>query len=210
MEQRARANEKVDRTVREGVLDRLTHLGWHVRVVEGNAPAGGALMPEAKPILFSGQMLAGRKTQTRRVLSPDNIRLMRGGVYEPIVTYTPDKDQLRDALHEAQNMRMIDGILTWHQNPEYADGEPVGPVIHPWMARLKYSTGDLLWVRETIWQASPYPGVSPCGEPDESWRWSSRLVHYAANGNPPNCAESTEPKACATELSLRPIHMPSG
>jgi len=44
--------------------------------------------------------------------------------------------------------------------------------------------GDRLWVRETWWNAEGYPGSYPSGEPMPPSR--SRLVHYAANGDPPD------------------------
>lgn len=85
---------------------------------------------------------------------------------------------------------------------------------------LRYKPGNLLWVRESIWQASPYPGTDPSGEPDESGRWSSRLVHYAGDGEPPNCANRhygptglhngafAAPDPYAVWLRRPAIHMP--
>lgn len=84
----------------------------------------------------------------------------------------------------------------------------------------KAKPGDRLYVRESIWQASPYPGTSPSGEPDESGRWSSHLVHHAADGNPPNCANRyygpnglrggafAAPDPYAVWLQRPSIHMP--
>ncbi|MCV0371109.1 hypothetical protein [Filomicrobium sp.] len=105
------------------------------------------------PILFSGPMVCALlreiekpgtgKTQTRRVLSPDNIRFMRGGINEPIVKCTPTKEMLAEALEGARNMRLIEHVLTW-------DCPGAGYV----MANLKYAPGDLLWVRET-WCEGP-------------------------------------------------------
>lgn len=52
----------------------------------------------------------------------------------------------------------------------------------------KCQPGDRLWVRENIWQASSYPGTPPSGEPEpNAWCWGD-LFHYAADGDPPNCA----------------------
>jgi len=116
-----------------------------------------------RPILFSGPMvralLEGRKTQTRRVLKP-----------QPEIFQTsegPCEVSINTCDYRSRPRLQLGRVITKQEIP--------------------YAVGDALWVREQIWQASPYPGTLPCGEPDESCRWSSRLVHYAADGDPPNC-----------------------
>jgi len=87
--------------------------------------------------------------------------------------------------------------------------------------KVSFVPGDRLWVRENIWQASPYPGTLPSGDVDKSAKWSSRLVHYAADGSPPNCANRhygldglrsgggfAAPDPYAVWLQRPPIHMP--
>jgi hypothetical protein len=105
------------------------------------------------PILFQGLMVqeilneienpGTGKTQTRRALSPENIRFMRGGINEPIVKYKPSRECLSEALANARNMRFIEHVLTW----DCAGGSYV-------MANLTYEVGDVLWVRET-WCRGP-------------------------------------------------------
>lgn len=76
-----------------------------------------------KPILFSAPMiraiLAGTKTQTRRVL-----KTPRGCPKDYV--YTPGG--------------LVDPAMGWWQNPKY---DRVG-----WSSELPYSPGDRLWVRE--------------------------------------------------------------
>lgn len=100
-------------------------------------------MSAVRPILFSAPMvralLAGDKTQTRRVLSPGNIRFWRGGINEPIMKYKPSAAQLNLALSGARNVRFLGHVLTW----DCADGCYV-------MSNVTYAPGDLLWVRETF------------------------------------------------------------
>lgn len=109
--------------------------------------------------------------------------------------------------------------LAWRGTMEPRVGAAMLPIKKPspWQ-RVK--PGDRLFVRENIWQASPYPGTLPSGEPDESTKWSSRLVHYAADGNPPNCANRhygpdglrngafAAPDPYAVWLQRPSIHMP--
>lgn len=143
-----------------------------------------------KPTLFTGPMVRGLirevehpgtgKTQTRRLLSPDNVRFMRGGVTEPIVKYTPTKDMLAEALDGATKMRLIDQFfLTWN----CPDGSYVN-------ANLKYEVGDLLWVRETWRTAQCMDALSPkaiekkCAEAGYRKPWAP--VAFEADGQSDN------------------------
>lgn len=110
-------------------------------------------MRKVTPILFSAPMVHAilreiekrgtGKTQTRRVLSPENIRFMRGGLNEPIEKYKPSREDLSEALASARNLRFTEHVLTW----DCAGGSYV-------MANLMYEVGDVLWVRET-WSRGP-------------------------------------------------------
>lgn len=117
-----------------------------------------------KPIIFSGPMvralLEGRKTQTRRVLSISGHKAF--SEFGP--SNTPGYDwHFRDAEKR------------WH---DLRDEEM--------KARLRFSPGDLLWVKETFWQTSRYPFTLPCGEASpQSMNWGSRR-HYDADGQPEN------------------------
>ncbi|MCT8970607.1 hypothetical protein [Microbaculum marinisediminis] len=84
---------------------------------------------------------------------------------------------------------------------------------------LRYIPGDLLWVRESVWQSARYPGTLPSGEPEPtSWLWGRR-IHYAIDGNPPNVPNRHYPEAFrngafaapdpdAVWLKRPSIHMP--
>lgn len=78
------------------------------------------------PILFSGEMvraiLAGRKTQTRRVIE-----------YQPTMPYLWNKVS-------------PNGMQLWTSNPLQGEkGETE-------LRRCPYGAGDTLWVRETFWE----------------------------------------------------------
>lgn len=136
-----------------------------------------------RPIIFSAPMvralLAGRKTQTRRVIK-------KRAALDAIKVFGP-------------RFLLLPGNVDL----------------------IGFEIGDSLWVRENIWQASPYPGTCPSGEPDESGRWSSRLVHYSADGDPPNTPNRhypegfregsrhfSAPDPYASWLQRPSIHMP--
>ena len=50
----------------------------------------------------------------------------------------------------------------------------------------KVQPGDRLWVRESFWQAHHYPGTLPSGEPEPTSWTRGKLLHYSADGSPPN------------------------
>ncbi|MBF0270301.1 MAG: hypothetical protein HQL44_17105 [Alphaproteobacteria bacterium] len=84
---------------------------------------------------------------------------------------------------------------------------------------IPYAHGDLLWVRENLYQACRYPCTLPSGEPEPSSWTRGRLVHYAADGKPENTPNRHYPKGLSGKYisapdpyatwELRPsIHMP--
>jgi hypothetical protein len=123
-------------------------------------------MVKERPILFSAPMvraiLAGRKTQTRRPLK-----------YQPI-------DVRRVFMKPEINMSYV----------ENAHGVEIPHCPCPYG-----KSGDRLWVRENYWIATNYSyGTDPCGEPIKTpppSQLRGNPIHFDADGNPPNCANST-------------------
>ncbi|MBI5940098.1 MAG: hypothetical protein HY859_06700, partial [Caulobacterales bacterium] len=101
-----------------------------------------------RPILFSGPMvramLAGDKTQTRREVTPHNIRLWMG---EEVGSVKPAAELLAIAFEEAAEFRSLDGAQAWTAKArDYQNADRTN-----WQARSTYGfAGDFLWVRETL------------------------------------------------------------
>ncbi|QOF94242.1 hypothetical protein IFJ82_09790 [Novacetimonas hansenii] len=126
-------------------------------------------MSKKLPILFGSEMvralLDGRKTQTRRVISP-NKRFPHHNICRP------------------------DKAFFDHQVWFHGEYESVGVMVD-----APYSVGDLLWVRETFWIAEHYsygstPGGCEIPAPPLAYRRGDP-VFYAADGNPPNVGNRT-------------------
>ncbi|MFG0465587.1 morphogenetic protein [Pseudomonas putida] len=127
-------------------------------------------MSQAKerPMLFNGPMasavLDGRKTVTRRVVSARSLKEIGYGV------------QLGEC-HELP----ADGKVHPNSAGYYADLCPYG------------QPGDLLWGRESFWQAGEWTSSYPEGDCD---KWNgSRRIHYRADGEPPNEPNRHYPRA---------------
>lgn len=123
------------------------------------------------PLLFSGSMVKAtdeyRKTQTRRVITPQLVKFFDG----KRTSWRPDQDQLDIALSEARAFRNVtDNIWTWtakalpHQVSESTQ----------WMAYLRWSVGDLIWVRET-WAYDCMGAVLYKAAGDSSPEWSPSI-----------------------------------
>jgi len=156
-----------------------------------------------RPILFSAPMvralLEGRKTQTRRIITPHNLRIYTGGLDYSGRYVKPDQSMLETAFNNARNFRSIEGVFAWVTDPA---PHQIGAVMSQWTGRLAYSAGDRLWVREA-WRCEArldkraprdidtnYPGVKyvATDEPDDFGiegkerramhmpRWASRIT----------------------------------
>lgn len=107
-----------------------------------------------RPILFSGPMvraiLEGRKTQTRRAITKENIRFWSGGLDYPGKFEKADNELLEHMLCDALDFRLIDGVWVWSAK---AFDYQAPATRTQWMGKCQYGQpGDRLWVRENGWE----------------------------------------------------------
>lgn len=140
-----------------------------------------------RPIIFSAPMvralLDGRKTQTRRILTPQMLRFFdgQGG------SWRPDKALLEHALTDVHNVRNIEGdIWTWSGRAfDYqAPAERT-----TWFAHLHFTIGDRLYVRDS-WAPLAYSrelgGSRACkiGEADFAMMFDGHHQHKNGRSQP--------------------------
>jgi len=126
-----------------------------------------------RPIIFSAPMiralLAGTKTQTRRRLSPHNLRIWTGGLDYAGSYVKPDGALFSAAMNNARDFRSIEGRLAWITDPA---PHQAGAIMAQWLGRLTYNPGDRLWVREAF--CGPIYELDgddrPIGEPQYFYR----------------------------------------
>lgn len=103
-------------------------------------------------------LLEGRKTQTRRIITPNNLRIYTGGLDYPGSFVKPDQTTFKAAFNNARKFRRIDHVMTWVTDPVT---HQIDAVVSQWTGRSAYSAGDRLWVREA-WRADQkYDDHSP-------------------------------------------------
>jgi len=167
-----------------------------------------------RPILFSDAMVKGLlreaehpgagKRQTRRLLTPMNVTMMGGGGLsgDPITTYRPSREHLREALLHAKGMRTIEHVMTWHQDA--SDFEGATFVRRIWMASVSPCVADRLWVRETWAVGACAEGLAPAELHPGFWsgeRSDNGGLWYRAGGEP---SHPVTPRG----VWRAPIHMP--
>lgn len=185
-----------------------------------------------RPILFSAPMvralLEGRKTQTRRIITPHNLRVYTGGLDYSGRYVKPDEAMFEAAFNNARNFRAIEGVFAWVTDPA---PHQVGAVMSQWTGRLAYSAGDRLWVREA-WRCEArldkraprdidtnYPGVKyiATDEPDDFGiegkerramhmpRWASRITLEVTGVKVERLQDISEADAIAEGIEYCPI-----
>jgi hypothetical protein len=136
------------------------------------------------PILFKPEMVKAilreiaepgtGKTQTRRILSPDNLRIWTNNTGNR-GSAKPSPELFEVATEEAADFRMIDKVLTWTAKARdyQAPAERTR-----WQGRLKHTPGMKLWVRE-MWRVGSKNDLTP----PRNLRPRTMTVIYAAGGS---------------------------
>lgn len=191
-----------------------------------------------RPIMFHTTLIPlvmdGTKTQTRRLVDMDNLRIFlpqavdrRWLVRESLVVSagrhraTLNEQGAVSVASPRAGMRLGLRAGEFHFCCPLADGATVVAELDSgqkewWVDPV---ADQRLWVRERIWQASRYPGTMESGEAEPSSACRGRLVHYAADGDPPNTPNRHYPRGLGGGMFAAPdpyavwlkrpsIHMP--
>lgn len=135
------------------------------------------------PILFIAPMVRAiwreiespgtGKTMTRRVITPENFRLLG----HDFRFHRPDRESLEAAFKGARDFRWIEGAFSWLADPD----ERMHPhaVAVDCRGQPKFAPSDRLWVRETWAVGNIYDGMPPSDiNPDGKPGWCG--IRYAA------------------------------
>jgi hypothetical protein len=137
-----------------------------------------------RPIIFSAPMiralLAGRKTQTRRPLSPHNLRIWTGGLDYSGHYVKPERVLFSAAMNNARDFRSIEGRLAWITDPAVHQS---GAIMAQWLGRLTYAPGDRLWVKERWALVGGADYADLRGIKDPAWCYPERDRRYFADGD---------------------------
>lgn len=116
-------------------------------------------------------LLEGRKSQTRRLLTPRYVRVCAASPEQP--GYRPDAELLAAALIDARDFRLIEGqIMTWQAKAfDYQVGDWT-----TWLMRVAPAVGDRLWVKESY---LPDPSAD-----DDAWDdWTETYFTWSGCGS---------------------------
>lgn len=131
------------------------------------------------PTLFSGAMVRanndGRKTQTRRLLTPKNLRIWTGGLDYGGKFVKTDASTFAAAMNNARDFRFVGHTLSWVTDPA---SHQRTAVMAQWQGKLSIAIGDRLWVRES-WRA-----LLEADKAAPSELRPHAPITYEANGSP--------------------------
>jgi hypothetical protein len=162
-----------------------------------------------RPIIFSAPMvralLAGAKTQTRRVLT--SARVFATPERQAWTLSGADLDR---ALQNADRFRRIDGDGWFWESDAFEWQAPHTRT--GWMARIGYAPGDRLWVRESVqavidadefdavkYLADSTVATSEADTQAEADRFAEQLFHYRRRKGAPDSTSG---------VPVPSIHMP--
>lgn len=169
----------------------------------------GGMTMKWRPIIFHTTLIPmvmdGTKTQTRRLVDPNNLRIVLPQAVDRRWLMT-QSGVARAGRHQAiLNQHGAVSVATPRLGLKTGEFQFCCPLADGKTVLAERDSGkkewtidpapdQRLWVRERIWQASRYPGTMESGEAEPPSSCRGRLVHYAADGDPPNTPNRHYPR----------------